>query len=506
MRGDLKIRKVRTASGATAIQIIQYKQGKRVVLQHVGSAHTDTEIGTLYKQAEKIREELCIQPSLFSETNDDSEQFISSDQLNLEAVTHRFSYEALRKCSQQCGLYFLHSLYQDLALMRIIEPTSKLRTADLLERYFGVSYAERTVYRLLPKLIDHKKAIEEAAYHTACKHFGESFALVLYDVTTLYFESHKPDDDLQARGFSKDDKSKQPQIVIGLLVTAQGFPLMHEVYKGNTFEGHTMLSVVKTFQERHPSVKPIIVADAAMLSQENMKSLEADGYQYIVGARLANATQSFLDLLTSKLTRKDGEMIRLPYPKRNYNVICTYSEKRYKKDKLQFEKQVVKAQSLIQRNEPGKRAKFIKKSQDDKAAYVLDEALKNKTEQLLGIKGYCTNIPEAVSSNAQVVSYYHDLWHVEQAFRMSKTDLKTRPVFHYTHEAIKAHVLLCFMALIMGKFLEIKTGLSLRRIRDILWSVHEAHIKDKTTGKMLKLQTNLNEYYASGIDEALKPH
>lgn len=151
--------------------------------------------------------------------------------------------------------------------MQIIEPASKLRTIELLQRYFNFSYGERTVYRLLPQLIDQKAIIEEAAYQTACTHFGEAFALVLYDVTTLYFESHEPDDDLKARGFSKDDKSKQPQIVVGLLVTPQGFPLMHEVYKGNTFEGHTMLGVLQQFKKRHPQANPIIVADAAMLSQ-----------------------------------------------------------------------------------------------------------------------------------------------------------------------------------------------------------------------------------------------
>src|SRR5690606_31403356 len=126
---------------------------------------------------------------------------------------------------------------------RIIEPASKLRTLELLERYFGLSYARRTLCRLLPKLIDHKDDIEEASYQTASSHFDEAFAFVLYDVTTLYFESHEPDDDLRARGFSKDDKSKQPQVIIGLLVTLKGFPLKHEVYKGNTFEGHTMLEV-----------------------------------------------------------------------------------------------------------------------------------------------------------------------------------------------------------------------------------------------------------------------
>ena len=223
--------------------------------------------------------------------------------------------------------------------MRIVEPASKLRTTELLANYFGISYAERSVYRLLPKLLDHKNAIENAAYQTAKAHFSESFALVLYDVTTLYFESHEPNDELRARGFSKDDKSKQPQIVVGLLATHQGFPLRHEIYKGNTFEGNTMLDVVKQFQKHHITSKPVIVGDAAMLSQENMQLLEADGYQYIVGARLANAPKTFIESITSRLKRQDGDIIRLPYPKRSYDVVCSYSEKRAKKDEREFDKQ-----------------------------------------------------------------------------------------------------------------------------------------------------------------------
>jgi len=146
-------------------------------------------------------------------------------------LTHKFALDFLKSCSQACGLGFLNSIYQDLALMRIIEPASKLRTLELLERYFSLSYARRTLCRLLPQLIDRKDEIEEASYQTACTHFGQAFALVLYDVTTLYFESHKPDDGLRVRGFSKDDKSKLPQIVVGLLVTPQGFPLRHDIYK-----------------------------------------------------------------------------------------------------------------------------------------------------------------------------------------------------------------------------------------------------------------------------------
>jgi transposase len=505
MRGNLSIRKIRTASGAIAVQVIRYAQGKRIIVQHIGSSHTDEELTILCKEAEAVREQLSLQPSLFTAIEKPS-KLLHEDHLQLSSITHHFAYKALKKCSQLCGLAFLPPLYQDLALMRIVEPASKLRTIELLANYFGISYAERSVYRLLPKLLDHKTAIENAAYQTAKTHFNEAFALVLYDVTTLYFESHEPNDELRARGFSKDDKSKQPQIVVGLLVTHQGFPIRHEIYRGNTFEGHTMLDVVKQFQELHSTSKPIIVADAAMLSQENMQKLETDGYQYIVGARLANTPKTFIESITSGLKQQDGNTFRLSYPKRSYDVVCSYSEKRARKDKREFDKQIKKALEVISEQESRKRAKFVKKSEDHKDSFILNEELREKAEKLIGIKGYCTNIPENVLSNDQVIEYYHGLWHVEQAFRMSKTDLKTRPIFHYEHDAIRAHILVCFMGLIMGKFLEIKTGLSLRRVRDLLWNVQEAHIRDTLTGKCITLQTNISEYNESKLAQILRPH
>jgi transposase len=504
MHGDLTIRKVRTGSGATAVQVVRYVKRKCIVIRHIGSANTDDELVVLWREAEIIREQLSAQPSLFTEIQQN--QILHAEHLTLQSVTHLFALNFLRNCSQICGLGFLNCLYQDLALMRIIEPTSKLRTLEFLEQYFGLSYARRTLCRLLPKLIIHKDNIEEAAYQTACTHFDQTFAFVLYDVTTLYFETHEPDDDLRARGFSKDDKSKQPQVIVGLLVTLHGFPLKHEVYKGNTFEGHTMLEVVKQFQKRHKNVKPIIVADAAMLSQENMALLESEGYQYIVGARLANTSSSFIDKVTSALNQKEGITVRFPYPNRSYSVICAYSEKRAKKDRRELDKQLTRAHELIARKEQGKRAKFVKKSDNHKDALELNKELQMKAEKLLGIKGYVTNIPSEILSNEQVIGYYQELWHVEQAFRMSKTDLKTRPIFHYTHDAIKAHVLLCFMALMVGKFLEIKTGLSLRRIRDILWNIHEVNIEDTLTGRRIILQSNLEIFNKSNLPKIVLSH
>lgn len=499
MHGDLSIRKVRTGSGSTAVQVIRYVKRKCIVVSHIGSAKTEAELQVLLQKAEQVREELNPQPSLF--TKNIQKPILHAEHLSLNSVTHLFAFKFLKNCLLACGLSFLDSLYQDLALMRIIEPASKLRTLELLENHFGITYARRTLCRLFPKFINYKNKIEEAAYLTTLKHLSQSFAFVLYDVTTLYFESHEPDDDLRARGFSKDDKSKQPQVVIGLLVTLQGFPLKHQVYKGNTFEGHTMLEIVKQFQAFHKDIKPIIVADAAMLSQENMMLLEKDGYQYIVGARLANAPGPFIDVLTQKLNYEDGCSIRLPYPNRPYSVIVSYSEKRAKKDRRELDKQLARAEELIAKKELGKRAKFVKKADHHQDAVELNKELKIKAEKLLGVKGYVTNIAPEQLSNAQIILYYQELWHVEQAFRMSKTDLKTRPIFHFSHDAIRAHVLLCFVALMIGKFLEIKTGLSLRKIRDILWNVHEVQIEDNLTGKKVTLQSNLDDFNKSRLSQ-----
>lgn len=473
-----RTRTVRTGSGAIAVQVVWYENNKRKIAKHIGSAKNKDELEVLRSSAKQYILEHEPQQSLFHEP---SSQVVCFDRIEVARISHQFARNLLLNLAHRCGLHKLDALYLDLALMRIIEPCSKYRSLELLKRYFDISYSQY-VYECLPKLINKKASIEKAAITTA-RELSDTFALLLYDVTTLYFETHKPDDDLQARGFSKDDKSKQPQVVVGLLVTAQGFPLIHEVFKGNTFEGHTMLAVLKKFQEQHNTNKPIIVADAAMLSKINRTLLEEEGYPYIVAARLANAKPAFIRQVCHQLPKQDGAVMRFSYPEDTYDVVCTYSQSRYKKDKREFDKQIEKAKSLIARQEPGKRAKFVKKSNEANRPYLLDEKLKQKTEQLLGIKGYCTNISVETLSNEQVVQHYHDLWRVEQTFRMSKNDLKARPIFHYTHDAIRAHLLICFMALMIGKYIEIKTNRSLRYVRDLLWQVQEVHLRDSSSGK-----------------------
>ena len=505
MRGDLTIRKVRTASGATAVQVVQNEGKQRSSLKHIGSAHNEDELEMLMAEASKYAEAHCRQPSLFAEAPpSESTLQTALAHSKLVGVTHQYARDTLLACARKCGLGTLPELYLDLALMRIIEPASKLRTLELLEWYFNVRYARRTLHRMLRKLLEHQEAIETAAIQTARGALQEKFSLVLYDVTTLYFESFK-EYDFQRPGFSKDNKPQQPQIVIGLITTRSGFPVMHEVFEGNTFEGHTMLAIVHRFQERVGETKPVIVADAAMLSKANMQQLEKEGYRYIVGARLANTAARFIDQIHATLPRTDKAIRRFSYEAtvKNATMICEFSDARYKKDKRDFEKQVKRALVLLERNEPGRRAKLIKKSKEKDKPFIFDADLQAKTEKFLGIKGYVTNITEKELTSIEVIAYYRELWHVEQAFRMSKSDLQARPIFHRTQEAIRAHMLICFMALMMGKYLEINTGRSLCQIRKELWQVHEAHIRDEQTGEVHVMQMDTGEFAGNELSKLL---
>ena len=486
MRGHLHTRTVKTASGKRAVQVVRYSGKKREIVKHIGSADTENSFRALESTAVRYIEEHNPQTPLFQS----SRRLVDLDHLRLEHVSHLFAREKLHACAQACGLSFLHPLYLDLACMRIIEPSSKLRAIDLLRRHFNVVYSERTVYRLLRQFVSEKETVERAASALCAP---GSRAVLLYDVTTLYFETHAEDDTIRARGFSKDSKVQQPQIVVGLLVSREGIPLRHDVWKGNTFEGHTMLPALDAYAKEHGE-KPVVVADAAMLSRENIGKLEGGGYSYIVGARLGNLPPALLLRITQELPKEDGAIRRFSTDRGD--LVVAFSEKRCKKDLGDMRRQWKRAEQLVSRCESGRRAKFVRK---DGGGYCLDDNLKHKAELLAGLKGYHTNILETVLSSTAIIERYRDLWKVESSFRMAKSDLATRTIFHRVEDAVRSHVLLCFVSLVMFAFLERNTGLSARRIRDILWNVSEAHLHDTLTGETHVLRSSLEEYRASRL-------
>jgi len=452
----------------------------------MGSGHTSEEVDALMENARIWIERKTKQQALFPRTRQRTLPLATTRYLG---VTHTFARDVLTRVAECCGFDVTEdTLLLDFAIMRIIEPASKLRSIALLERYFGIRYARRSMHRALPRMHTRKAIMEDIAVAYATGKLRLNLAFVLYDVTTLYFETFDADD-MRIQGFSKDNKSQQPQIVIGLLVTKEGFPLGYEVFAGNTFEGKTMIPVLEAFTKKHGVQTPTVVADAAMLSHANIEELTRRKLSYIVGARLANCSPRIIREVSKTLNRQDGAIVRVRTA--HGDLIVSFLAKRFCKHKADMNHQIAKGKALVARNEPGKRAKFVKR--EGKDAYALNEALIAKTELLLGLKGYYTNIHERELSNQAVIGRYHDLWHVEQAFRMAKSDLASRPIFHHTEDAIRTHMLICFVALVIGKYMEIQTKLSIRNIRDMLWSVTDATMIDTATKETFLFRSPLGE-------------
>jgi transposase len=318
-------------------------------------------------------------------------------------------------------------------------------------------------------------------------HYGFNYDLLFYDVTTLYFETFE-EDELRKNGFSKDNKAQQPQIVIGLMVSKEGFPVAHEVFSGNTFEGHTIIPIIKRFIERNKVGSFTVVADAAMISTANVNELIKHNLNFIVGARLANVSSALLDQIDENIIREDGKSLRIKTDAGF--LICSFSSKRYRKDKYEMEKQIEKAKQVISTPSKSKKLKFTQ-TKDQKIE--LNEALIMKTKKLLGVKGYYTNIEELIMSNHQIIERYHELYRVEQAFRMAKSDLQTRPIFHFKEQPIKLHVLICFMALVVSKHIELKAGISIRKFIDESKKIVDGELMNQVTQKKVTIKAQPDE-------------
>jgi len=519
----LKTRTTKTASGKTAVQVVERAHQKTKIVKHIGSAGSDDELKLLKKQAERYIVDSAITQPLFPELFGVSRPLLLSeveqvvDRLSVTRSTHTFAHEVLSFFYEETGLTRLGSdLLRELSFMRLIEPCSKFRSIMLLQKYFGIDYTEDAVYEGLPQLILLKDEAEKIAISYATQTFGFDFSLVFYDVTTLYYESFREDEDtfdaegnmikkgLRKDGLGKEIKIGQPIIVIGLMVTKEGFPISYEVYEGNTFEGDTFIPSILSFKKKHTIQTLTIVADAAMISFENVEKLKEQQLSYIVGGRMASLKnkemkQIYEELIglnqtAEELQKIDGKSMRIQTERGL--LIYDFSIKRYYKDKREMEKQIIRAENLVAKNTEGKRTKFLMLKQNEKTdkkrkkkgeekAYALNTKLIEKTKLLLGIKGYYTNLFEKDEklTNQNIINHYHNLWHVEKAFRIAKSDLAARPIFHHKRESIEAHILIVFASLCLAKAIEMKTNYSIRSVKDMIWDIPDITFTDRLTGK-----------------------
>jgi transposase len=416
-------------------------------------------------------------------------------------IYYNFFYDVIKALQHRIGFGIVaDSLLNDLVVMRIFEPGSKLRSIELMENYFGIKHRRQRYYESAKNWLVLKEKIEKQILNFAKKQYAFDFSLLFYDVTTLYFETFT-EDELRKNGFSKDNKSQQPQVVVALMVTPEGFPISYEVFSGDTFEGHTLIPVIKSFIKKHNVKNFTVVADAAMISTANINALKEEKINYIVGARLGNLSKELIATIDKTITREDGRIIRINTE--NGYLICSFSKKRYNKDKYEMNKQIEKAKMLLSQPSKVKRVKFITTGENKMG---LNEKLIDKTTKLLGIKGYYTDVEESIATSTVIINRYHELYKIEQAFRVSKSDLQTRPIFHFKEEPIKLHVLICFMALAISKHIEIKSSMSIRAFLDNCKKITDGRLLNKINKKEIIMKPKVPSELAEIISKIIQPH
>ena len=489
------VRQKKNKSGVISVQVIDKSSGKYKVLKTIGSSSNPSDIQFFIEKGKAfIKNYTGVQELDFTDTN----SMIQSVLNNITSHKLVGVDLVLGRIFDEIGFNKIEDeLFRDLVLYRLVYPKSKLKTTEYLYRFAGKNYSEDEVYRYLDTLYKaHKEEVQQISFEHTKSVLGNEISVVFYDVTTVYFEVDD-EDDLRKTGFSKEGKHQNPQIVLGLLVSKGGYPLAYDIFEGNKFEGQTMLPVIDGFKRRYNLEKLVIVADSGLLSNQNTEELQAKGYGFILGARIKNESKSVKNKILS-LSLKNGESKIIN--KDDLKLIITYSDSRAKKDKHNRERGLAKLEKRIKSGKLTKSNinnrgynKYLKL--DGQVSITIDRKKFNADAKWDGLKGYITN---AKLGKDEILENYAHLWQIEKAFRIAKTDLKIRPVYHRKQRRIEAHICLNFVAYKVYKELERqlklkKSDLSAEKVIEILQSVYQIEIKNPANDEIITKTILLTE-------------
>lgn len=473
------VRKKRNKSGVISVQVIDKSSGKYKVVKTIGSSYDEKQVAILVSKGQS-----------FIKSNSGLQEFdfYNYDQfytLVLSSITSNKLVGidlVLGKIFDEIGFSKIEDeLFKNLVLYRLVYPKSKLKTTEYLYRFAQKTYSEDDIYRYMDKLYNtQKEQVQQISYDHTLQVLPNGISVVFYDVTTIYFETDF-EDDFRKTGFSKEGKHQNPQIVLGLLVSEGGYPLAYDIFEGKQYEGHTMLPIINGFKTKYNLEKLVIVADSGLLSRTNIEELVAQKYEFILGARIKSEREKIKEKILS-LPLKDGQsrVIR----KGDLKLIITYSEQRAKKDKYNREKGLKRLEKSLRTGKLTKSSinnrgynKFLE--MDGEVQIKINQEKIKDDEKWDGLKGYLTN---SSLSKERILDNYKQLWQIEKAFRIAKTDLKIRPVFHYKRRRIEAHICLNFVAYKIYKELERqlkkkKSELSPEKVIEILQSIYEIEAK-----------------------------
>lgn len=491
----MRIRIVKTPTKKFGVQVVT-RYGKNFILhKQIGSAKNEEEKQNLISQAKDYISAYDPQQNLFDERG------IVSHLAEIEITKSQplFLYRLLCSVYNRLGFNtFPDPVIRDLIVARIYQPVSKLEIVDILEDSFDCRYSLKTVYRHLKNAVENnlRDCFQTALIAFAKNSFNDSLRLVFYDVTTLAFDSQVKAG-LKDFGFSKDHRFQDVQIVVGLVVNREGFPLYFDVFNGKTFEGKTFIPVVEKIKKLLGSPDLTVIADAAMISKLNIEELDKRNIGFIVGARLANLPKKLQEKISQRVLGIDQKITTVTYL--NHRLVCQYSDARAAKDQSDRKKQIERAKFII--SSPSKISQRFRFVETVNGRYEINEELVKKAKMLEGIKGYLTN---TVLDEQTIIDRYHDLWRIEKSFRITKSDLEVRPVFHQLDETIISHLIIVFAGLAIARYLEIKTGLTLKKTIKIAKKVLTHKVTISKTGESALIETKITDPILCGQLEKLR--
>ncbi|MCT7469092.1 IS1634 family transposase [Aliarcobacter cryaerophilus] len=481
----LRVRKKKNQSGSISVQIVDRTNRGYKVVETLGCSDDETEIDKLHQKA--ILRINDLSQNLFSKSLDETSEKLLLKKLLSKLTTQDFipigdelifgkifnnigcnnlfnNVKSIRKQEDK------NLLFKSLVISRLLYPGSKLELINYLSYFKNIDITSDKIYRFLDTLYQDeiKSRIETCVFEHTKKVMNGEIIVTFYDVTTLYFESES-EDDLRRVGFSKEGKIARPQIQLGLFTTLEGYPLSFEVYEGNKHEGHTLIDVLKKFQDRFQlDKKPIVVADRGMLNNDNIAYLENNNYKYILAYKIKNISNDLKEEIKNLTFIDDNVTHNIEFKKVisfadendkkqtihvNQRLVLSYSTQRAKKDRYNRNKAVQRLENKIKSSKTITKkdlklsyyAKYIDLDDNNsKFTFNINNQKIIEDEKLDGIKGFVTN--DFTLTANEIIEHYNNQYEVERAFRISKTDLKIRPIYHRLETRIKAHILISFVS------------------------------------------------------------
>ena len=481
----LRVRKKKNQSGSISVQIVDRTNRGYKVVETLGCSDDETEIDKLHQKA--ILRINDLSQNLFSKSLDETSEKLLLKKLLSKLTTQDFipigdelifgkifnnigcnnlfnNVKSIRKQEDK------NFLFKSLVISRLLYPGSKLELINYLSYFKNIDITSDKIYRFLDTLYQDeiKSRIETCVFEHTKKVMNGEIIVTFYDVTTLYFESES-EDDLRRVGFSKEGKIARPQIQLGLFTTLEGYPLSFEVYEGNKYEGHTLIDVLKKFQDRFQlDKKPIVVADRGMLNNDNIAYLENNNYKYILAYKIKNISNDLKEEIKNLTFIDDNVTHNIEFKKVipfadendkkqtihvNQRLVLSYSTQRAKKDKYNRNKAIQRLENKIKSSKTITKkdlklsyyAKYIDLDDNNsKINFNINNQKIIEDEKLDGIKGFVTN--DFTLTANEIIEHYNNQYEVERAFRISKTDLKIRPIYHRLETRIKAHILISFVS------------------------------------------------------------